>query len=72
MKEIGSNSIKENKIFWNVIGPEGGWSHNEISSFIKYKIQLVKLSDAILRTSTAAISASFILNQWRNEKFKMC
>ena len=72
LKEIGSNSIKENKIFWNVIGPEGGWSHNEISSFIKYKIQLVKLSDAILRTSTAAISASFILNQWRNEKFKIC
>ena len=70
LKEIESSFIKENKIFWNVVGPEGGWSHNEISSFLKYKIQFVKLSENILRTPTAAISASFILNQWRNEKFK--
>ena len=72
LKEIELSSIKENNIFWNVIGPEGGWSNNEINSFLKYKIQFVKLSDNILRTSTAAISASFILNQWRNEKFQVC
>ena len=71
LKEIEYSSIKENKIVWNVIGPEGGWSHNEITSFLEYKIQFVKLSDTILRTPTAAISASFILNQWRNEKFKI-
>ena len=71
LKEIEYSSIKENKIVWNVIGPEGGWSHNEITSFLEYKIQFVKLSDTILRTPTAAISASFILNQWRNEKFKV-
>ena len=70
LREIEINSFKKNKIFWNVIGPEGGWSQNEISSFLEYKIHLVKLSDTILRTSTAAISASFILNEWRDENMK--
>tara|TARA_B100000965_G_scaffold370460_1_gene358589 strand:- start:864 stop:1640 length:777 start_codon:yes stop_codon:yes gene_type:complete len=70
LKKIEINLNKKDKIFWNVIGPEGGWSHNELTLFIKYKIQLVELSETILRTSTAAISASFILNEWRNEDLK--
>ena len=52
-------------IFWNVIGPEGGWSSKEINFFNKKNCTLVKLSDTILRTSTASIYASSILNQWR-------
>ena len=52
-------------IFWNVIGPEGGWSSKEINFFNKNNITFVKLSDTILRTSTASINASSILNQWR-------
>ena len=52
-------------IFWNVIGPEGGWSSKEIDFFNKNNITFVKLSDTILRTSTASINASSILNQWR-------
>ena len=67
LREIELNSKKKDKIFWNVIGPEGGWSQNEIRSFIEYKIQLVKLSENILRTSTAAINASFIMDNWRSE-----
>tara|TARA_Y100001968_G_scaffold318607_1_gene349045 strand:- start:7906 stop:8691 length:786 start_codon:yes stop_codon:yes gene_type:complete len=67
LKKIKVNLNKKDKVFWNVIGPEGGWSHNELDFFIKNKIQLVKLSDTILRTSTAAISSSFILNEWRND-----
>ena len=55
---------------WNVIGPEGGWSKREIELFVKNKIALVKLSDTILRTSTASINATSILNQWRND-FKL-
>ncbi len=56
---------KKGGIFWNVIGPEGGWSSKEIDFFKKNNITFVKLSDTILRTSTASINASSILNQWR-------
>ena len=56
---------KKGGIFWNVIGPEGGWSSKEIDLFNKKNISFVKLSDTILRTSTASINASSILNQWR-------
>ena len=56
---------KKGCIFWNVIGPEGGWSSKEIDFFNKNNITFVKLSDTILRTSTASINASSILNQWR-------
>ena len=52
--------------FWNVIGPEGGWSSKEIEFFKKNNNDFVKLSETILRTSTASINASSILNQWRN------
>ena len=58
---------KKGVILWNVIGPEGGWSSREIEFFIKNKISLVKLSDTILRSSTAAVNASSILKQWRND-----
>ena len=56
---------KKGGVFWNVIGPEGGWSAKEIDFFKKNNIAFVKLSDTILRTSTASINASSILNQWR-------
>ena len=58
---------KKGGIFWNVIGPEGGWSSKEIDFFKENNITLVKLSDTILRTSTACINASSILNQWRTD-----
>ena len=54
-------------VFWNVIGPEGGWSTREIDFFNNNNNAFVKLSETILRTSTASINASSILNQWRND-----
>ena len=67
-----SQKILEKKggVLWNVIGPEGGWSKNEIQFFINKKISFVKLSETILRTSTASVNATSILNQWRND-FKL-
>ena len=56
---------KKGDVFWNVIGPEGGWSSKEIDFFNKNNNTFVKLSETILRTSTASINASSILNQWR-------
>ena len=57
--------VNKKGIFWNVIGPEGGWSSKEIEFFYKNKNTFVKLSATILRTSTASIKASSILNKWR-------
>ena len=57
---------KKGGVLWNVIGPEGGWSKGEIEFFIKNQIAFVKLSETILRTSTATVSATSILSQWRN------
>ena len=61
---------KNSGVLWNVIGPEGGWSKSEIEFFIKSKIPFVKLSETILRTTTATVNATSILNQWRND-FKL-
>ena len=67
-----TQNILDNKeeVLWNVIGPEGGWSKSEIEFFIKKDITFVKLSETILRTSTATVNATSILNQWRND-FKL-
>ena len=66
LKKKQSVLYKKGGILWNVIGPEGGWSKGEIEFFIKNKIAFVKLSESILRTSTATVSATSILSQWRN------
>jgi len=65
--------IFDNKeiVIWNVIGPEGGWSLIEMQLFKKYQIDRVRLTENILRTSTAAIYASSILNKWRNNKLTL-
>ena len=54
-------------IIWNVIGPEGGWSKNEIEKFQNLKMQFIKLSENILRTSTAAINTASVLAECRDE-----
>ena len=56
-----------NFIIWNVIGPEGGWSKNEIEKFRNLKMQFIKLSENILRTSTAAIITASVLAECREE-----
>jgi len=58
--------IEEKTVIWNVIGPEGGWSKKEICSFKENKIQFIKLSESILRTSTACVTAASMLSQWRS------
>ena len=58
--------FQESTVLWNVIGPEGGWSKREICLFKNNNIQFIKLSENILRTSTASIIASSILSHWRS------
>ena len=67
LKKKQSVFDKKGGVLWNVIGPEGGWSKGEIEFFIKNKIAFVKLSESILRTSTATVNATSILSQWRND-----
>jgi len=59
-------TFQESTVLWNVIGPEGGWSKREICCFKENKIQFIKLSESILRTSTACVTAASILSQWRS------
>ncbi len=61
-----SFSNEKKSVLWNVIGPEGGWSEKELCFFEENNMQFIKLSESILRTSTAAVSATTILSQWRD------
>ena len=71
--KINHNSItnKKNNILWNVIGPEGGWSSDEIHLFDKNQLAYVSLSKNILRTPTAALIATSIINQWEEDNFQI-
>lgn len=59
--------LPNEKILWNVIGPEGGWSNKELILFNSNKIHPVRLSENILRTSTAAINTASVLAEMRDE-----
>jgi len=68
-KWISNSTFHKEKfhIIWNVIGPEGGWSENEIEKFQNLKMQFISLSENILRTSTAAINTASVLAEMRDE-----
>ena len=53
-----SEILNEKKEIRILIGPEGGWSDNEIKRFKDLKIQTFKLGDTVLRAETAAIVAA--------------
>ncbi|WP_320676734.1 16S rRNA (uracil(1498)-N(3))-methyltransferase [Prochlorococcus sp. MIT 1300] len=50
---------------WIAIGPEGGWTETEEKEAVSFGWQLVQLGDLILRTSTAAVSATQLMASWR-------
>ena len=57
------DSLKTNNIqnigIW--IGPEGGWTVDELNLASKYNAKIFKLGDLTLRSETAAIIASYII-----------
>ncbi len=54
------NNLNQNSIAV-FVGPEGGFSSNEIEFFKKYNVQVVSLGSQILRAETAAIAVSSLL-----------
>tara|TARA_Y100001968_G_scaffold217938_1_gene200530 strand:- start:11205 stop:11918 length:714 start_codon:yes stop_codon:yes gene_type:complete len=54
---------------WVAIGPEGGWSLEEIALAYESGCESVCLGDNILRTSTAAIAASHLMVAWRRSNY---
>ncbi len=50
---------------WVAIGPEGGWTDNELDVAKRKNFIYVEFGESILRTSTAAVSACQLLCSWR-------
>ncbi len=51
---------------WVVIGPEGGWSHEEELLAFDAGLIPVQLGKSILRTSTAGVAATQLMVSWRS------
>ena len=63
LSELSSQTAE----LWVVIGPEGGWSEKEIQQASKNRWLQISIGENILRTSTAAISATQIMASWRSQ-----
>ena len=61
LKQALKNKKSSKKILV-VIGPEGGFSSDEINIFKKYNATIVSLGKRILRTETAALAVLSIIN----------
>ncbi len=59
------NLAEEEREIWILIGPEGGWTLDELALALNNGCMPVDLGENILRTSTAAVSASQLLVSWR-------
>lgn len=59
------NATASTKIY-AAIGPEGGWTSSELSSFAESGWQSVSLGKNILRTETAAIAVASLIGAWWN------
>jgi 16S rRNA (uracil1498-N3)-methyltransferase len=51
-----------------VIGPEGGWNKDEEELAFNAGFVGVSMGETILRTATAAVSASQVMTSWRRLK----
>ena len=60
------NSIKSNNICI-AVGPESGWSVNDLEVFKKNNFQFVTLKGNILRTETVSIVVSSIIKNIKGE-----
>ncbi|MDP6396333.1 MAG: RsmE family RNA methyltransferase [Candidatus Marinimicrobia bacterium] len=61
-------STSETEDLWLLIGPEGGFHEDEISSMKEYEIPAVSLGQARLRSETAAIAASAVILEFHHAR----
>ena len=54
------------QLTWLLVGPEGGWTSEELKQFTEAKIQPVQMGATILRSSTAAVAGAVELVRWRD------
>ena len=52
------------KQYMFLIGPEGGFSDNDITMLKKYNWRIISLGDRILRTETACVVAQTLMRKW--------
>ncbi len=62
-KNITNNDLIQKKEMVMYIGPEGGWSDNDLNLFKKNKVKFVGLGTKTLRTDTASIIGAYTLLQ---------
>ncbi len=63
LKNIPTNLIK----LWTVVGPEGGWTPEELELATDMNCIDVEFGKTILKTPTAAIVATQIMLSWKNQ-----
>ena len=54
------------QLTWLMVGPEGGWTEEELKQFTEAQIQAVQMGSTILRSSTAAVAGAVELVRWRD------
>ena len=54
------------QLTWLMVGPEGGWTEEELKQFSEAQIQHVQMGSTILRSSTAAVAGAVELIRWRD------
>ena len=54
------------QLTWLMVGPEGGWTPEELKKFSEAQIQPVQMGSTILRSSTAAVAGAVELVRWRD------
>ena len=50
---------------WIAVGPEGGWSPEELLTSFELGWSPVEIGDSIFRTSTAGVLSTYIMSDWR-------
>ncbi len=63
---LQSLPIQVNEV-WMTIGPEGGWTEDELNLAFDNFFKGVTFGENIMRTSTAAVSASQLMSSWKRK-----
>ncbi len=68
LSELLAAQASVDRSIWLSIGPEGGWSDQELAAAQAAGWIFVSLGDTILRSSTAAVSGVSSMSNWRTLK----